>query len=417
MKYLIFIVAIISCMSCRTAYQVTETKSTNVKIYEDDNTFKYEDDNLSILYNFWSEKGTLTFTIYNKTSKPIYFDWSHSNFIWNGYSIDYQKDVEITNGIGASTILSNGTASQGFSIRTKEKPQTQLPPNSHIVVRKFNIDMPIIKFTPSENNNKELSYQQSNSFFKFRNYIAYTFDKDMKELKFIDNDFWVSNIVEISKKRFYRNDFRNAHIKQNKFYNITKGERNKIQYGNNIIALNATNYSLWNTFSASYERFIIKNISFKIPLYSGYKKNISLSALDVNYFGLFPQTYPQRPKQSYFEYGDFKINGGFVAGLHLKYYPTGRGRIRGFIDLGLESGKFNIEESYYYTPQPTTTISDATYFGQAGSLGLLFQPFKYFNVSSELGISYGSYTYKSERKPIDGKQLPIRFEINLGLCF
>jgi len=200
-------------------------KSSTVKEDIVSETFYYEDDNLKIFYDLWSHSGTLSFTILNKTNRPIYFDWANSNFIWNGYSIDYIKDVEIIRGINSSAVLNNGIMTQGFSIKTKDKPQTQLPPNAQIVIHKFNIDMPFVKIDSENKKIKEVSYTEENSFFKFRNYLAYSFDKELKNLTFIDHSFWVSQITEMLKYSFVNNIYPNSELKKNKCYS-TKKEAN-----------------------------------------------------------------------------------------------------------------------------------------------------------------------------------------------
>lgn len=426
MKKIYIILISISCYSCRTVYQVTETESTNVKADNLDKKYFYEDDNLKIYYDLWSRKGTLTFTLYNKTNKPIYIDWSHSNFIWNGYSIDYQKDVEIVKGIGSSTVLNNGIITQGFSIRTKERPQTQLPPNSQIVVHKFNIDMPTIKFEYSEQKVKEIEYSKETSFFKFRNYLAYTFDKDMSDLKFIDNDFWVKKVYEMSEKSFINNVYPNAGLKNNKFFNIGKGAKHgKIIYGKNIVSINLFNL-YFNDVNISYERMFFKQkLSIKVPFYYGYNQAAgSRNADNINLFGRFPQSYEKRPKQSYYETGDFSIHGGYAMGIHLKVYPTGQGFVRGFIDIGAEVGRFNIIETYHqgYPKGDISTESFATYKGAALGGGLSIQPSKFFNISLDIGLSSGSYNYKGVSKTTDvlgvkSTKLPSRIGLSVGFRF
>lgn len=44
--------------------------------------YEYESDTLKILYEFWTTRGVMAFSIFNKTDKPIYIDWkNHHSYI------------------------------------------------------------------------------------------------------------------------------------------------------------------------------------------------------------------------------------------------------------------------------------------------------------------------------------------------
>ncbi|MES2387305.1 MAG: hypothetical protein V4543_04845 [Bacteroidota bacterium] len=58
--------------------QIADIASPHVKQAGRD--FVYENDTISIHYDFWHERGLLSFSVYNKLGRPLYIDWSQSSF-------------------------------------------------------------------------------------------------------------------------------------------------------------------------------------------------------------------------------------------------------------------------------------------------------------------------------------------------
>ena len=80
--------------SCGSYVQVFETKTANTKI--EDEHYTFENDSIKIIYNFWKNKGLLSFSIYNKLNKPVYVDWKKSSYINNSIKRNYWEDTEST---------------------------------------------------------------------------------------------------------------------------------------------------------------------------------------------------------------------------------------------------------------------------------------------------------------------------------
>jgi len=222
-KKIRFIVLPLLLTSCNV-YQVYDTKSQLVK--NDEKQYIFEDENIKLEYDLWGNRGTLAFNFYNKTNKPIFVDWNHSNFIKNGFSFDYYQDqtTVTTNGLSTNNTSYNRFGSNsigtynGISKIVKKKPDAQVPPKSKISVYTFNIYQ---EGVPEIKNNKETTvlYNENNTPLKFRNYIGYSFEKDFKDLKYIDNDFYVNKIEFISNGDF-ESKYQNKEFpyKTSKFY-------------------------------------------------------------------------------------------------------------------------------------------------------------------------------------------------------
>jgi hypothetical protein len=185
-----------------TIYQINKVQSDNVNRV--DTTYVYKDSTFIIDYNFWSKGGEMYFKIYNNSDVPIYIDWNKSNFILNGQSVDYWQDETTVKGVGIGGSYSIGRVSMGQSAYIsdvrKEKPNSQLPPHSYIVVDRFAINAPFDTLPKYPKADKEITTEcgKSGTPVEFRNYIAYTKNQDLTNLKFISNDFWVNEVTTIN---------------------------------------------------------------------------------------------------------------------------------------------------------------------------------------------------------------------------
>jgi hypothetical protein len=215
MRLLLFILLCALLSSCNI-YQVVETTSELQK--DKEHRYYYENDDIKLVYDFWARRGKVNFIIYNKTSKPIYIDWTKSNLIKNSYSEDYWKDIEYTNSKSESRtsvspiILTKNGAVTGFGSTTtvthtvteRGKKSIQIPPQAAVNVNVFDITgyMPYGKNTVKPNKPIVLNYDSTNTPLRFRNYISYTFDKSLDSLNFVDNLFWVEKVIFLTEDDF-----------------------------------------------------------------------------------------------------------------------------------------------------------------------------------------------------------------------
>lgn len=231
--------SIIDLSSCSPIYQILETSSPDTKLEKE--SFVYENTDVKINFNFWSDGGTISFLIYNKLDKSIYIDWDKSHFIFNGISYEYWFDSEETKSFYSSTMYSNSvtfgsdatniiidrssaktntsskqstsshrnTTSFGSSSKFKPKKVIQIPSKSGIFVSKFSITTnPYyncdfnLKSIISSTEFKTKNFTKEDSPINFRNYITYSLLENFDSNKVIDNEFYVSSIRNMTVDAF-----------------------------------------------------------------------------------------------------------------------------------------------------------------------------------------------------------------------
>ena len=220
--------------SCKPIYQVFELSSADSKT--SNSNLVYENKDIKITYDFWSNGGQVYFKLTNKTDNELYIDWDKSHLIYNGISYEYWNDIEETSSFYAalSTSTSNtfsdaainlfrdgvsgsstsSTTSLGKKIAamtsTKVKPKKIifLPARSSVLVSKF-----IINKSPyytcdfnlkgmKSRSPKKVSFSKENSPLEFRNQILYSTDDKFINRNTIDNSFYISGISFMTEKTF-----------------------------------------------------------------------------------------------------------------------------------------------------------------------------------------------------------------------
>lgn len=236
---LMTMVAGLTFTSCSNyVYQVYTLNAEGFKVEKD--YLEDQKNDYSVLYNFWSENGTTAFILTNKTNKDMYVVMPQTSFIRNGYVYDYYTDdvvsTSVSSGVWASMSLSSSlqasfTSSDGRmwglkgvsasesllknininrSVSHRMNPLILIPPHSS---RSFS-GFPINNYVYKECNNykqnypnKEseiVTYDKETSPVSFRNRIAYSFDKDCKDIKYIEHHFFIQNLQNISTKAFFK---------------------------------------------------------------------------------------------------------------------------------------------------------------------------------------------------------------------
>ncbi len=208
----------ISCSTLR--YQVSSFSSSDVE-----QDFTFENDDLKITYNFWENHGQLFFTILNKTEGPIFIDWEHSNFIFNGYSYDYfqkKKTIKkqgVYQGVtifgysqaGAKPSRSKGKSSNNSAV-SEGKTSIQIPPDAYVKSEPINLAFPWIKTKKDT-----LIYSAESTPLTIRTYIAYSKSTELSEQKYVDNTFWIDKTI------VYKANAVNEKANKSKFF--TSGRR------------------------------------------------------------------------------------------------------------------------------------------------------------------------------------------------
>lgn len=233
-KSLLGVLAALSFFSCAESnyFQVYDIQSSDVTMK--DGVYAYDNADCRITYNMWSEGGNVSFMVQNKTDKNLYIVMPKSFFILNGVANDYYSETTYSRAVTNSTqlsaarqvsvggFLSNGLAwypahiarvygasvgsSLTESITTRESPLVCVPPMSSKLIFGFNIsdhiykDCDNYKFNYPSRVSPSITYSENETPIKFRNRIAYSFDEESKDVKYIDNSFWMTTLQNYSNK-------------------------------------------------------------------------------------------------------------------------------------------------------------------------------------------------------------------------
>ncbi len=227
---------------CKSYVQVFETNGKNLEI--ENEFYVYENDSLKITYSFWTQKGLMTFAIFNKLDKPLYIDWKKSSYIDNSVKLNYWIDEEKKKSLeyyGSyyydGPLLKPGYAvssTGGVSVSSTVKVEriTFIPPTSNYYRSQFYI-LPInffkldtkIKYKEVLRNDKpkkktkiyEKSYSKENSPLIFRNFLTFSFSENFENEFYVDNEFYISGIKEMDRRHFEYTK-RDESVKLGKFY-------------------------------------------------------------------------------------------------------------------------------------------------------------------------------------------------------
>lgn len=237
----IAIISLTILFACRSYVQVIKTESELP--VNNEGYYLFENDTLRIMYSFWYPNGLMSFSIYNKTNKPLYIDWKKSAYIDNSVKLDYWRDESIIeqNGVYGKYTTNNyndfffGNSSSKIS---NSERITFIPPRSNFFKSKFiilpssglqlnnNIEA---KEEPLKNKPKRNTTIYSQTFSKkespliFRNYLTFSFSEEFKEEFYVDNEFFIQKILEMNKNHFEYNKYDSTLIIPTKIW----GEDNK----------------------------------------------------------------------------------------------------------------------------------------------------------------------------------------------
>lgn len=190
---------------------------------EKDNSLVYENEDCRVIYNLWSEDGNMGFVFQNKTDKDLFLILPQTFFIKNGMSFDYYKNreyhktenVAVSSVDGASSniynpwlgLYSSGAKQKGasMSIVVKENPKICIPPNSAKEISEYSVSGSLIRICNKKQayprrKSTPMAYSKKNSPLVFKNRIAYSFDNAGKNIKYVENEFWVSELINYSRK-------------------------------------------------------------------------------------------------------------------------------------------------------------------------------------------------------------------------
>lgn len=252
--------ALLCLFSCTKYTYVYETQALNSAIIKNDKGFYvYENDTVKIVYSFWSDKGILAFSLYNKLNVPLYINWKRSSFVQNENKLDYWREESITK----STTRSRGVSATGIGVSNSAlMPLLALASSAHVSVTnqvtvipekitfmaphssiyKANFYLYNLKGVsqnrtwkqetinyPSYPNKPDKKIQvktsraiPSNTPINFRNFLTISTSEDFNKEGYIDNPFYVSSIVKVKTQKTWYSGYNREEYRVEKvflFYN------------------------------------------------------------------------------------------------------------------------------------------------------------------------------------------------------
>lgn len=196
---IIFILSILSLTSCYN-YQVFDVKSTELK--EKEKTYSIISEDCKVIFNFWGNYGDASFLIYNKSEYNIYIWLESSSIIINGECRNLYEGTETLELVGW-----NKTETK------KLNPVACIAPKSFIRVYNNNLVDKVYKFCdikkdyPGKKSYSEY-YCKENSPLRIKYYLAYSKTPNIKDIKNLETEFYISKITNARRK-----DIENKNVK------------------------------------------------------------------------------------------------------------------------------------------------------------------------------------------------------------
>ncbi len=251
--------------NCTNHYiRIFEASSNNTKLK--DGYLVFESDSIKVTYEFWAEKGVLSFSVYNKLDKPIYINWKNSSFIYNSLKLNYWIDEQQTtfsNYYGSyfykgPLIKSGYTLSEGVqtgqSNIIKPEKTTFIPPQSFYYRSQFYILPSEYFLTNSDSFEKTtvirnddsskktniytLNFKEENSPLKFRNFLSISLEENSNNFIYIDNSFYLKSINEMDYLHFEAaklNDTDTNPLKKKNSFYLKVEETNSLEFNNRML--------------------------------------------------------------------------------------------------------------------------------------------------------------------------------------
>lgn len=208
-------------------YQIYTVKPVDISMesYDGSNVLAYEDDVCKVTYNFWGQRGRMSFALYNKTDSTIFIDMPASHFVINDLALDYYQNKTETHSVSytmtatggyaqeytlsspmkysfmydrsfltkSNLFLSENRVSEGHSTSVKEREIVMIPPHTYKSFYQYDI----CNLYLTDGDKKSWNFTIQDSPVVFRNFIT-LFVGLGKQLYTVDNAFFVSNVNELT---------------------------------------------------------------------------------------------------------------------------------------------------------------------------------------------------------------------------
>jgi hypothetical protein len=226
LRHLLAIVVSISMSSCAN-YQYL-TMNSNLT-HQSDKGFVFDADSIQIFYQFDGINGPVQIEVRNKTTRPLYLDWSKSAIVVNGEVHPYWKNESSISAVSDGQTVANDArttyTSQKISGKLTRPPRTDfIPPNS--TLKKVPVVLsPDFLIRPGSSQNKRTEgtgamaihiheYDSSNSPLHLRSYLSLSTEPDFGKVSAFDHSFWISSVQRAERplKQRFADDNRTFHV-------------------------------------------------------------------------------------------------------------------------------------------------------------------------------------------------------------
>lgn len=206
------------CCSCSTTYYYSTISSNDGHVFKTNNgDFVTETDSLYIIYSFFGEDAPINIGVHNKSSQPIFVDWSQSAIIIDNVAKSEKDNLSVSyNGkrYVYKSVTVNGETYNTYEPETKHlihnvsfiPPQSQI---DHTSYRLANFPFDNIpdeayrtsKFTKFDgtSNVKMVEFSERESPLRFRSYIT-IYNNDPRnpnsQRTSFEQTFYLSNLMK-----------------------------------------------------------------------------------------------------------------------------------------------------------------------------------------------------------------------------
>lgn len=240
MKTLFFTLGVLILLyACTPKAQLITLRGNNVVPATDG--LVLNTDTLTLRYSFYSDRGLMTLTLYNKLPVPLYVDWKKSAFIVGKNKLDYWYDVANVNLSTnryyhfwpTSVSTTEGTISKEDQV-TFIPPKTQITKQTFVVMPGGQLPLqgqPTLKqeqpayygASPGKLVNiQAYSYLPNQSPLRFRNFLTLSTQRDFQKEFYLDTNFWAAEVAVMPSPQIEGDMGQHLHRSPDAFYVIMK---------------------------------------------------------------------------------------------------------------------------------------------------------------------------------------------------
>ncbi|MBC7426742.1 MAG: hypothetical protein H7321_09430 [Bacteroidia bacterium] len=207
--------ALVALSSCNTWVKLIECEAVGGTKDAAKNIVS-ENDQIRITYDLWDRNGTLNYTVYNKTDKPLYVNWYKSAYIESGRKYNFNGAAESITFIPPKSYVTNPVSyvlldGQSTTYFTTNKSGSKMTATNVDVRNDPNKTTEEVAKTWKKSGKIKVyskTYDMENTPLKFRNYVTVTVCAEANEcatpssIMSFDNQFYVKKITEMTAKQF-----------------------------------------------------------------------------------------------------------------------------------------------------------------------------------------------------------------------